>query len=115
MVIERADDLLRKGEDGDLLLVDCDLLEDLLQVADFVGRDAEVERDVAVEQFGQGDEAVDDHLNYAALGGHVQGSEVFVLVVAIGCLFGNVEGFSVALRVAALVGTLVGCAAEQVA
>lgn len=74
---------MRKRKDSDLLLIDCNLLEDFLQVADFVGRDSEVESDVAVEQFSQCDEPMDDQLDYAALGRDVQRNEVFVFYVAV--------------------------------
>lgn len=37
---------------------------------------------MAVEQFGQGNEPMDDQFDYAALGRDVQGHEVFVSYVA---------------------------------
>lgn len=92
LIIQRADDLLRKRKNSDLLLIDGYLLEDFLEVADFIGRDAEVESDVAVEQFGQCDEPMDDQLDYAALGRDVQRDKVFVFYVAVvGQVFREVE------------------------
>lgn len=91
LVIQRANDLLRERKDGDLVLIDRYLLEDLLQIADLVGRDAEVESDVAVEQLSQSYEPMDDQLDYAALGRDVQGDKVFVFNAAAGGLLWNVN------------------------